>query len=187
MLAKNALAELTALAKEYRADVVYCEKFYTANENGKNITTETCQNGKLVSKPTFETEDLSKKFQQIMTERYSVKSWNKFIARNFITDNEIFFPNLKTGGDNIWNSDLLFCAKRFLRVPNAVYIRRLSENLNLMSKKTPQQEIIAQLNPILLGLKSLNKLMSRHDFFKTNPLCRFALLKKFITAKFLSS
>ena len=180
MLSKTALAELTTLAKEYKAEIVYCEKFYSADENGRNLVAETCQNGKSVSKPIFETEDLSKKVQQILEERYSMKSWNKFVRRNFITENEIFFPDLKTGGDNIWAQDLLFCAKRFLRVPNAVYIRRLSENLNLRSKKTPQQQIIAQLNPILLGLKSLNKSMSKHDFFKTNPLYRFALLKNFI-------
>lgn len=54
MITPTALEELYALAKDYKADVVYCEKFYNADEDGTNIRVHTHQKGTLADTPTFE-------------------------------------------------------------------------------------------------------------------------------------
>ena len=51
-------------------------------------------------------------------------------------------------------------------------------------KKPPKVRMNFWLRPILLGLKILDELMSKHEFFKSNPSCRHALLKKFINKRF---
>lgn len=184
MLTKTALEELYELAKEYDSDVIYCEKHYESNEDGKNIRIESHQKGKFVDKPTFDSNDLYKRVQAIIDDRYLVEPWNKFVKRDLIMTNEIFFPAVKISEDNIWNQGVLFCAKKFLRVPNLVYIQRMSEDSMTRIGRTPQQKINFWLNPVLLGLKSLDELMRQQEFFRTNPSCRFALLKKFINTRF---
>ena len=180
----KALDELYSLAQNYDADVVYCEKYCKADEDGTNRRIETCREGILVSKPILEPEDLKERVQRIVDERYLSTPWSKFVRRKLLIDNELFFFNLKTGGDNIWTQSLLFYAKKFLRVPNVVYIYRHSENSTQRTERTPQQAINFRLNPVLLGLKILDNFMSNHEFFKSNPACRYALLKKFINKRF---
>ena len=184
MITETALEELYTLAKKFDADVVYCEKYYRVDDDGSNIRVEAIQRGKWVDKPTFEPEDLNERVQRIIDERYWVVPWSKLIRRSVVVDNDIIFPGLAISDDNIWNQGLVFYAKKFLRVPNIIYIYRLSKNSILQKYKTPQKRINFWLNPVLLGLKSLDELMSRHEFFKENPACRYALLKKFIVQRF---
>ena len=127
---------------------------------------------------------MKKRVEGIVNDRYLTVPWNKFVKRILIMENEIFFPAVKISEDNIWTHGLLFYAKNFLRVPDLVYIQRMSANSVMRLGRTPQQEINFWLNPVLLGLKSLDELMNRHEFFRTNPSCRFSLLKKFVNTRF---
>ena len=101
-----------------------------------------------------------------------------------LTENEIFFSNVKPGEDDIWTYGLVFYAKKFLRVPNATYIYRQSDNSIIRKERTPQQTINFWLNPLLLGLQTLDKLMARHEFFQANPQQRHAVLNHFIDVMF---
>ena len=185
MLTETALEEMHTLAKEYDADIVYCEKFYEVNSDGTNRNIKSYQKGEFVNKPTFESEDLPERIQNIADDKYLTVSWNKLIRRSLIIDNEIFFPATETDEDNIWTQGLILHAKKILRVPNVVNICRQSEDSAPITEKTPQEIIHFELNPVLLGLKALDKLMSKQEFFETNPDCRFTLLKNFIDKRFI--
>lgn len=185
MLTETALEEMYELAKEYNADVVYCEKFYEVNPDGTNRKVQCHQKGELVDEPTLEAEDLTARIQSIIDDRYYVVPWLKLIRRNLLIEHEIIFPALKISDDNIWHQGLLFYAKRILRVPNIVYIYRLTETSIMRTKKTPQVRMNFWIDPILRGLKYLDKLMSGHDFFKENPSYRYTVLKKFISVRFI--
>ena len=184
MLTKTALEELYGLAKDYDADVVYCERYYNVDAKGTNIRVHSYQKGILADTPTFESEDFAERVRRIVNDRYLTVPWNKLVKRKPIIKNRIFFPNVRISEDNIWNQNLLFCTKKFLRVPNIVYIYRLSENSMVRFTRSPQQKINFWLNPVLLGLKALDKILKRHKFFKENLSYRFELLKKFINARF---
>lgn len=97
---------------------------------------------------------MKKRVEGIVNDRYLTVPWNKFVKRILIMENEIFFPAVKISEDNIWTQGLLFYAKNFLRVPDLVYIQRMSANSVMRLGRTPQQEINFWLNPVLLGLKS---------------------------------
>ena len=184
-LTKTALEEMYTLAKEYDADVVYCEKFYEINPDGTNKKVQCIQKGETVNEPTLEDEDLKSRVKAIIDDRYYVVPWLKLIRRNLMIEHEIIFPALKISDDNIWHQGLLFYAKRILRVPNVVYVYRLTDTSILRAKRTPQVRMNFWIDPILRGLKYLDKLMSGHEFFKANPYYRYLILKKFISVRFI--
>ena len=186
LLTLTALEELYTLAKNFDADVVYCEKHYNLNSDTKIIKIDSGQRGEFVDKPTLEMENLSERVQGILTGRYWVTPWRKLVRRNLLIEHEIFFPLVRPGEDDFWTYDLVFHAKRFLRVPNVVYIWRQNEQSVTRKERTPQQNINFCLNPLLLGLKSVDKSLSKHKFFRQNPQFRYAIFENFIFGRFYS-
>ena len=176
----TALEELYTLAKNYVADVVYCEKYYKSSADGKNIWLSYWQKGGFVDKPTFESEEFIDRVKCVLDETVWVTTWCKMVRRDLLTEYEIFFPDMGPSEDDIWNCGLLFYGKKFLRVPNVVYIWRQSEDSILRHKQTPQTKINFWLNPIVRGLKYLDRLMSKFDFFQQNPQYRYAMFELFL-------
>ena len=183
MLQKTALDEMYSLAKEYNADVVDCAKHYTVNEDGSEIQLVPLQKGKLPDKPTFESTNLSERVGKIVRGIFTVSTCSKFVRRNLVIKNEIFFPHICPSEDDIWTYNLVFHANKFLYVPNAVYIRRLSENSVMRKARSPQQQLNFWLNPIFFGSKNLDELMSGIEYFKKNPKQRYAVLRYFVKGK----
>ena len=182
----TALEEMYTLAKNYDADVVYCEKFYILNSADKSIKIDSGQRGEFIDKPTLETENLSERVQGTFTGRYWVTPWIKLVRRKLIIEHEIFFPHCKPSEDDIWTYGLVFYAKRFLRVPNAVYIYRPNEESVMNKSKTPEQHINFWTNPAMLGIKTLDRFMSKIEFFQKNTSYRYAILEMFLASKILA-
>ena len=181
----TALEELYTLAKNYDADVVYCAQNFVTDADGSNRRlNNNHRSGNLVDKPTLETGNLAERVQRILTFRYWVTPWQKLVRRNLIFEHEIFFPHCAIYEDNVWSYGLIFCAKRFLHVPNVVYIRCMSEDSALRKKRTPQQSVNFWLSPVLLGLKALDNFMGKHEFFQRNPQYRYAMLEHLINESF---
>lgn len=183
-LTKTGLEELYTLAKEYDADVVYCERYYMSTGLGEDFIKNICvatrrvQPPPYVEEPKLETEDLFERVQGILKGRFWGTPWLKLIRHNFLDKHKIFFPSLRSSEDDIWTHSLIFFARKFLRVPNMVYICRMHEDSIMGAKRSPQQLMYFWLNPVLIGLKELDKLMSRIEFFKENPQQRYAVLEK---------
>jgi glycosyltransferase involved in cell wall biosynthesis len=181
MLTNTALEEMYTLAKEYNADVVYCEKHYKKDDDGIKI--RIFQQEPLVNKPVLETNDLNERVDSILNSRFVESTCFKFVQRKLLLDNEIFFPHICPSEDDIWTYGLVFHAKRLLRVPNAIYIRRISRNSIMRKDRNAEAEVNFWLNPALLGSKALDKLMSGIEFFQKNPQRRYAIINKFINGK----
>ena len=185
VLTKTALEELYTLAKDYDAEVVYCEKHLESKGVGedlfKNAVIDTSLTIKppYVDKPTFESEDLSERVEKLLHGRFGVVCWDKFIRRDFMQENELFFPHVRRSEDTIWSRGVVFCAKKILRVPNTVYIYRKSIASVTRGKKTPEDKMTLWVSPTLLGLKALDNFMSKHEFFRLNPSYRYIILKNF--------
>ena len=182
MLTKTALEELYGLAKEYDADLIYIEKHYETNADRSEIHTRGRHRGGFVEVPTFESEDLTERLKSLLSGRFGVTPWIKFTKRNLLIENEIFFPHTCPGEDDIWTYSLIFYAKKLLRVPNAIYIQRLSESSVMRKERSPQQQLSFWINPLILGLKSFDKLIGKHEFFKSNPQYRYSVMAFFVNA-----
>ena len=179
LLTKTALEEMYALAKKFDADVVHCEKHYEISYDGTKRR-GIVDRGTLVNKPTLETRNLAQVIPKILNNEYRVEPWRKLVRRNFLMEHEIFFSPVKIHEDTIWTYALIFYAKSFLLVPNAVYLWRQNNDSIMRATRTAVQTVNFWLNPLLLGLNELNKLMSRHEFFKENPQYQYDVTEKFV-------
>ena len=177
-LTPTALEEMYTLAEDHKADVVYCEKFFKADDAGKNIELKITQGAKNVDEPTLESESLAERVEYIFKKNFWGVPWNKFVRRALLVENEISFPNLYPCQDHIWTFGLFFFAKRFLRVPNAVYIWRKSSNSIIRENRTRQQKFVLWLNAAILGVKFLDDMMDRSEFLRQNVQYRYAVLEK---------
>ena len=176
----TALEELYTLAKNFDADVVYCEKIFDTDAAATNVWL-TNMNGKFsVAAPTFVTENLAERVHEILQLRFCVETVLKFVRREFLIEQEIFFPQIRPSEDGIWTYGLILFAKKFLRVPNAVYVRRLSEGSVMRAERTPAQEINFWLGSVIAGIKIFNELLIRLEFFRCQPRYRYALLEHFV-------
>ena len=188
-LTKTALEEMFLLAKDYDADVVYCERYYMSEGVGEDfvknirVADSRVQSPPYVNKPIFEPEDLSTRVQKIIKTRYWTGPVSKFVRHDLLDKHKIIFPSFKPSEDDIWTYGLVFFAKKFLRVPNMIYIRRMREDSIMGAVKTPQQTMNFWLAPILLGIKKLDELMSQHEFFQENPSYRYSVLEFFLKIK----
>ena len=184
LITPTALEELYTLAKDFDADVVYCENNYVLSPDGSGLYTRLGKEDLLVDKPTFEPENLAERVKRILMEKYYQPQWVKLVRRNLIFEHDLFFLSIRHGDDTIWTYGLIFYAKKFLRVPNMTHIRRLTKISIMRKERTPQETIKFWLNPALLGVKTLDNLMSKHVFFQKNPQYRYAILEKFFLGKF---
>ncbi|MBR1647259.1 MAG: glycosyltransferase family 2 protein [Selenomonadaceae bacterium] len=186
LITVTGLEELYTLAKNFDAEVVYCESYYVTDAEFSEVVIHCPQaGGASVDKPTFETDDFSERLNRIKQYLFVVTAGLKLIKRNLLLEHEIFFPHIKNREDDIWTWNLVFHTKKFLRVPNIIYICRLLDNSITRTKKTPEQEINFWINPIILGLKTLDEIMSRVEFFQQNPQWRYAMLFYFVEVSFM--
>jgi len=179
LITPTAFEELYTLAKDYDADVVYCEKYYVCGENRENLRLTSVQKPVFVDKPTFETDSFPERIKKILEGSFLVMPWNYLARRDLLIENEISFPNI-IRDDSIWQCNLIFSAKKILRVPNAVYVWRSVKNSITRVEKTPQQTINFWLNPVILGVKILHETLNKFDFFKKNPQHHYVMLNYFI-------
>lgn len=180
---KTALEEDFTLAKEYNAEVVYHTLFYNLSADGSE--------SKLAAVPKYRPndkivldEDLTTRVKDLARNRYYHNPWRSFSRRDFLIANELYFPNINAYADIVWNYALLIYAKRFLRVPSAVYFYRYNENSLLRKKRTSAQNAKFSLSPIIRGLKNLDTFISRNEFFDKEPQLHYALLESYCNGQF---
>jgi len=116
------LEELYTAAKEFDADVVYtgARWLYTSN-TGADLKHDIFGREYLASgledKPKFFINDTEKILRDFVSKGDFWTAWTKFARRNFLTENEISFYEVLSGGDFLWTIELFCCCERFLRIP----------------------------------------------------------------------
>ena len=180
----NGLEEMYTSAKKFDADVVYCEKYFVSNDAGENLQLKNTRGLRYLEKPTLEPDDLAKRLEYILKRHFLGHPWIKFVKRNLLIENEIIFPNVRPCEDHLWTYGLFFYAKKFLRIPNAVYIYRQIAGSILHINRSPVQKINLWLYNAIFGLKFLDDMMGRSEFFQQNSQYRYAILEQFTTHMF---
>lgn len=186
-LTNTALEEIYESAKDFDADVVYCERNFEVDESGENVRLVTHQSDKIVEKPTFETEILAKRVNIVLEHDIWGTPWCSLIRRDFLIENEIIFPNLSPCEDYFWTLNLYFFAKKFLRVPLAVYHWRQTEKSAIRGKETAEDKFNLWLHPAIFGLKYLDNILGKLKFFRENSDFRHAVLDFVVKKMFAMS
>ena len=186
MLTKTALEEAYGLAKKYDADVVYFTRYYDLSQDGSTKKIKNIPVYKRSGKKIVLDDNLTERIDDMMNAKYKLGPHRSFCQRKLLVENELFFPNTKPYEDVIRGYAVFVYAKRFLRVPNLIYFYRNNDASMTRSKRTPEQEINFWLNPLILGIKALDELIGRHEYFKKNPQAHHAFLKSFVRKRFKS-
>lgn len=185
LITKTALAENLKLAREYNSDVLYRTLYYKLSEDGAEYELAGVPKYKEGDETVID-NDLDMRVKDMARSRYWLAPWRTFSKREFILEYELFFPNIRPYEDLVWTHALLIYTKNFLRVPHPIYFYRDNENSMTRTKKTPAESARFYLNPIILGLKSLDNYIRGHEFFKGKPHYHYGLLENFFNGRFTS-
>ena len=181
LLTDNALETLYNFAEEYRAEVVYMEKFFTCDEEPvpKNFTLSVWRKDSLVDEPTFEPDNLSERIKKFLSSEFWWAPWGKFFRRDFLISNEIFFPQMTIADDVIHTFKIICLAKKILRVPPPLYVYRTNKSSWYRRTRSPEQMITFRTSSLILGLDCLDEFMRGLEYFKKNPVVRLQVLNFF--------
>ncbi len=207
----TALEELTTLAEKYQADVVRLHKNFCLQEgkvtsiylpamtdmteltNPENFTVASYDEENL-DEPTLELNDTGARVRKWINSEANAfwATWLMFYRRNFLVDNDIFFPPMLTCEDAPFAFKALCLAKNYLNVPNIVCIIRPRQGS--VSRDTAEisfeENVHKRTRALIDGCKEFESIMDEIDFFQKNPDVRYSVLAWFanyrisITAKF---
>ena len=186
-ITETAIEELYTAAKHFNADVVYTGSRYRYTTKRGTIWT-TDRIGRelrakgIEDKPTLTINDPHKNLEELSIKAGLYWSpWTKLVRRNFLTENEITFYEVISGGDHIWTIELFTCAKRFLRIPNAVYFWRDDASKSMTrNKRTVDKQIYTWSKAFLSISNAITDLSNKLEFLKANPIyCYGALINHF--------
>ncbi len=177
LILPNGLERMYGIAKYFDVEFLNCTGFYNMNDDGKQQTLRQ------LKKPTATDEsilemNLEWRVRGLLKDNFYWAPWRKLLRRDFLLRHKIFFPKgLKICEDEIWTHGLLFCAKKIVHVPLAVYLYRKSNNSLLRIERTHLQKINLFVNSIVKGQRWLDSIMGRVPFFATKPEYRYAILE----------
>ena len=176
MITSTALEELYTSAKKFNADVVYTGAYYQYTID-KNSELKLDNEKGIVAEQKLTTNEPHKLLENLLiNDGFFWTAWTKFVRRQFLIENDIIFYEPRFGGDYIWTIELLCCAKRFVRIPNAVYLRRCDYETSVSGAKSlPEIQIRTWNTAFLEVTRALFDLLSKRDVFRINPsYCYFA-------------
>jgi len=180
-LIDTALETLVAAADEYRADVVYMEKYFMCGEEPvpDDLTVGAWKGGVLRDKIFVESGDIAERVRLFMGNGFYWPPWTKFIRRELLIDNDIKFPRMMISEDVVWTFELLCLAKKILRLPDPLYIQRTNTASMMRCNRTPEEMIVFRTSPLINGVDLLDEFMSGIEFFRRNEAVRLQVLNFF--------
>ena len=183
-ITETALAELYPIAKKFDADIVHCEKFYHAP--GETVTTDknllkpfSYEKINFVEEPVLISENLAERVRDYGTDKFSTSPWNQLFRRDFIVGNEIIFPDIKHGEDEVFDFFALCLAKNFVRVPNLVYVYRERQNSMMHASLTVEKYIHDWYASIFKAIGIFDEFMNKFELFRTNPEYKYLIFDSY--------
>ncbi|MBR1807747.1 MAG: glycosyltransferase [Selenomonadaceae bacterium] len=180
LITSTALEEMHALATKFDADVVYMHKCFTRfkGDDGREATkfTNFLRNDNLTA-PIFLSEDVAERMKLFFSGNLRVMPWLKFLRRNFLTAEEIAFPQIKVSEDDFWTMEVLCAAKKILSAPNVVYVNRDNPNSLTRKKKSAAELIKYHMTPLIDGEEFFCAVADKYEFFEQNPHFGYAWIE----------
>ena len=174
---KTALEDLYKVAKEFDADVVHVEKYFSLTEENGEYKNQigSFQQGGFVDKPTLETENLGQRVTDFTQKKYLWWGCNKLLRRKMLVDNKIKFPQMTSFEDLVFAYMCLISAKNYVRVPFISYHYRVRQDS--LSHKV--RNVVEVIHNMVKAISALDDFMVRRQFFIDNPQFRFAMINFF--------
>ena len=180
LIVNNALETFYRYAENASADVVHIDVGYKFRRNSQkpfpaqeDVEIVGWHGGPFVNKPTLESDDIAARMLKISRNGVGWTAWQKFVRRDFILENEIVFPKMRTSQDIVWVVQVFSLAKKILTIPEPLYIHRNNPTSNTGRKRTKEEFIHYRMDNSAEGMKFLLNFFDKHKFFKENPQCQW--------------
>ena len=182
------LERIYQLAEYFGVDFVNSTRNYRMSNNGKELTVHNLRPTRPEDKPILE-NNLKWRIERLLADDFAWAPWRRLIRREFLLENEIFFPDkVLRNEDEIWTIGLMFCAKKVLHIPLTIILYRLSDNSITRLKRTQLQNVNSRINNVIYDLNWIDKMLDKVPFFNKNPQYRYIILeystKRFFTRIF---
>ena len=172
----TALEELYSVAKEFDADVVACEKYYSVPQRfwndaefRKQLKPTGYAQGTPADKPTLLSDNLFERVTECANHKFLWPLWSKLIRRDFLINNHIHFAS-NIVQDMLATYCLVYFAKIFVRVPNVInYYRVLEESVSHTSSNDWAKYFQKYFHALTDGFEYLDKILSGREFFQQRP------------------
>lgn len=178
----DALEKLYIVAKNFDADVVGCEKYYSVPEKfwsnanfRKKIKPYSYQKGEFVTEPTLISNDLAQRVKDCANKRFLWNIWSKLIRRDFLVENEISITN-EMANDMLLTCFMIYSAKRYVRVPYVINFYRVVESSLTHAKRDPLKKLKKYMIALTVGFEHLDKFLSKEEFFQKNLDVKYVAL-----------
>ena len=179
----DGLERMYTLAKKYDADVVSFGGFYKINGDSTEITSVSNRNEKIFEgrkEKIFVDEDLSWRLEKNLAFRFYGVPWLRLFRRDFLIGNGIFFPeNVSSCEDVVWKHGFLLLAKKIVHARDILNFYRMSDDSLTRTKRNAVEYIHYRMNTIFYGIKWIDEILSKSDFFVQNPQYRYKILGDF--------
>ena len=180
LLTPTALEILYTAAENYRADVVHTHGYMIFSDNPPKIIPapeEISLKPSVLSKPVFEPQEPEKRITHFCKSLIAVEGWKKFVRRDLLVENDIKFQeDIKASQDINWTIEVIFYANRYLRIPNAVYIRRHRPDSVSQTRREGVKSIEWRGHLLVKSVEFLCKFFRREKFFSDNPQYAWLIL-----------
>ncbi len=183
LILPDGLEKLYTTAKQFDVDVVHATGSYNMSEDGKERTIMYIKKPSLPKGPILE-QNPEWRMKNLLANGGA--PWRKFSRREFLIENELFFPeNVRTAEDTVWTHGLWCLAKKIIHTPLTVYLYRKSANSLTRTKIAPLQNINTRICNLITVLKWIENIMSKSSFFEEKPQYRYAMLSHLARLFFL--
>lgn len=185
----TALEILYTHAKKFDADVVQCEKMYTIPDkfyhdaDYKNNLKPSCWPAGekiFITQPTLLTENFARRAVEFSKRWLTWSACIQLIRREFVLKNNLRFFGLICE-DMLFTICEICSAKKYLVVPNVIYINRTREGSFLWRDKENIEKFVhSRLISVKEGVRYLDEYLSGLETFAHRPDLKYAMFNMFV-------
>ena len=182
VIIETALEELYNTAKKFNADVVHCDKFFTAPEEtaptDKTLLREVHWGGiEILEESELLSENIIERLKKFGEYKIFWATCSNFIRRDLVIKNNLSFSVMPVAEDLVFTVYLLCVAKNFVRTPNTFYVWRKVFG-SLSSACLPTDERIKRFGgSIFRGIEKLDKFLDNVETLKVNPKYKYGIFE----------
>ena len=176
-LDKDVLETFYKVAKKFNADIVYAQKTFHYKKIDNKFTNVIYHMPRIefVENATLEIDDISERFKNYASWKYSGWVWDKFFKRKFLINNNIKFPTMTILEDYIFLVMCWVMAKNYVVIPSIGYHYRVNSESVTHTQKVLDKYLLS----LLEGVYSLDNFMQNQNFFIENPNARYLGIETF--------
>lgn len=158
----NAIEILVTAAEESQAEVVYMNSFVETDSEDFSMSSEFRVERKFSRnpKPRWMSENLIERLnEEYIHGGTMVNTWSRICRRDFLIDNEIFFPLIPRNEDGAVHLAILCFAKKILVLDVCCYVYRSHSNNSMHASAA--KHMILTLESLEIFTKYLENVLSR--------------------------